>query len=82
MRFRFCPVCGNPLTLREAGDDGLTPYCVSCRKMWFDMFLFLAISRRVNRQKRQRFVKSGKNWGLRLKNWNPQAHTGFRSGSS
>ena len=38
MRFRFCPVCGNPLTLREAGDDGLTPYCVSCRKMWFDMF--------------------------------------------
>ena len=38
MRFRFCPVCGNSLTLREAGDDGLTPYCVSCGKMWFDMF--------------------------------------------
>ena len=38
MRFKFCPVCGKLLTLREAGDDGLTPYCESCERMWFDMF--------------------------------------------
>ncbi len=38
MHFHFCPVCGNSLVLREAGDDGLVPYCVPCGKMWFDMF--------------------------------------------
>ena len=38
MRFKFCPACGKLLTLREAGDDGLTPYCESCETMWFDMF--------------------------------------------
>ena len=38
MRFHFCPECGCRLVLREAGDDGLTPYCERCRKMWFDMF--------------------------------------------
>lgn len=38
MRFQFCPSCGSLLTLREAGDDGLTPYCEFCGTMWFDMF--------------------------------------------
>ena len=38
MQFKFCPTCGKLLTLKEAGDDGPTPYCGSCDKMWFDMF--------------------------------------------
>ena len=38
MHFQYCPECGSRLVLREAGDDGLTPYCESCQKMWFDMF--------------------------------------------
>ena len=38
MRFKYCPACGKQLTLRKAGDDGLTPYCESCEIMWFDMF--------------------------------------------
>lgn len=38
MRFDYCPLCGSKLALREAGDDGLTPYCESCQKMRFDMF--------------------------------------------
>ena len=38
MHFDFCPLCGSKLVLREAGDDGLTPYCEPCQKMWFDMF--------------------------------------------
>lgn len=38
MRFQYCPQCGSKLILREAGDDGLTPYCAACNEMWFDMF--------------------------------------------
>ena len=38
MRFQYCPQCGQQLSLREAGDDGLTPYCETCGEMWFDMF--------------------------------------------
>ena len=38
MHFQFCPICGSKLTLKEAGDDGMVPYCEPCAKMWFDMF--------------------------------------------
>ena len=38
MHFQFCPICGSKLVLKEAGDDGMVPYCEPCSKMWFDMF--------------------------------------------
>ena len=38
MHFQFCPICGSKLVLKEAGDDGMVPYCEPCAKMWFDMF--------------------------------------------
>ena len=38
MHFQFCPICGSKLILKEAGDDGMVPYCEPCSKMWFDMF--------------------------------------------
>ena len=38
MHFQFCPICGSKLILKEAGDDGMVPYCEPCAKMWFDMF--------------------------------------------
>lgn len=38
MHFQFCPICGSKLILKEAGDDGMVPYCEPCTKMWFDMF--------------------------------------------
>ena len=38
MHFQFCPSCGSKLVLKEAGDDGMVPYCEPCSKMWFDMF--------------------------------------------
>ena len=38
MHYIFCPQCGNKLSERIAGDDGLTPYCEKCRKYWFDTF--------------------------------------------
>ena len=38
MRYKYCPECGTKLIMKEAGDDGLTPYCENCDKMWFDAF--------------------------------------------
>ncbi len=38
MHFQYCPICGSKLILKEAGDDGMVPYCEPCSKMWFDMF--------------------------------------------
>ena len=38
MHFQFCPICGSKLVLKEAGDDGMVPYCEPCAKRWFDMF--------------------------------------------
>ena len=38
MHHNFCPVCGTKLTQKQAGDDGLVPYCENCQKYWFDSF--------------------------------------------
>ena len=38
MHYNYCPNCGDKLVVREAGDDGLTPYCEKCKKYWFDTF--------------------------------------------
>ena len=38
MRFKFCPQCGNRLIEKLAGDDGLIPFCDSCKKFYFDSF--------------------------------------------
>ncbi len=38
MRYTYCPDCGAKLTFKEAGDDGMVPYCEHCAKYWFDTF--------------------------------------------
>ena len=38
MRFIHCPQCGEKLIEQPIGDDGLVPFCESCRRPWFDMF--------------------------------------------
>ncbi len=38
MRYRYCPECGEKLTRKKAGDNGMVPYCRSCDKLWFDTF--------------------------------------------
>ena len=38
MRFTYCPHCGNKLTKKEIGDEGLVPFCESCKVPLFDMF--------------------------------------------
>ena len=38
MRYEYCPKCGKKLIPKQAGDDGLVPYCEDCEKYWFDTF--------------------------------------------
>ena len=38
MRYIYCPQCERKLTEIHAGDDGMVPYCDSCKKRWFDTF--------------------------------------------
>ena len=38
MRFTYCPHCGNKLTKKEIGDEGLIPYCLQCQVPLWDMF--------------------------------------------
>lgn len=38
MRYIFCPGCGQQLTARALGDEGLVPWCESCQRPWFDTF--------------------------------------------
>ena len=38
MHYKFCPECGSRLVDREAGDDGMVPYCEHCQRYWFDAF--------------------------------------------
>ena len=48
MKFSFCPVCGQKLEARGAGDDGQVPYCGNCRRFWFEMFPCCVIVMVVN----------------------------------
>lgn len=38
MHYNYCPVCGQKLHEKEAGDDGKIPFCIHCSKYWFDSF--------------------------------------------
>lgn len=48
MTFRFCPKCGERLTLKPMGDDGDTPFCEKCGNPWFEMFSSAVIVLVVN----------------------------------
>ena len=48
MRYKYCPECGIKLTDRQAGDDGLVPYCNECQMYWFNTFASCVIVMVVN----------------------------------
>ncbi len=37
MHFTYCPHCGEKLVKKEIGDEGLVPWCESCRQPLFDI---------------------------------------------
>lgn len=36
MVFEYCPKCGEKLSKKEIGDEGLVPFCFSCNKVLFN----------------------------------------------
>ena len=38
MKYTFCPNCGQELTARPLGAEGLVPWCEPCDRPWFDTF--------------------------------------------
>ena len=50
MRFQFCPHCGARTIPREIGDEGLVPWCNSCKIPLFPMFSTCIIALAVDEQ--------------------------------
>ena len=50
MRFTYCPHCGEKLNKREIGDEGLIPYCNTCRVPLWDMARTCVICAVINEQ--------------------------------
>lgn len=48
MRYTFCPDCGQHLTAHPIGDEGLVPFCETCRRPWFDGFSTCIIAAVMN----------------------------------
>lgn len=48
MRFIYCPYCRNILVKKEIGDEGLIPYCASCKVPLWDVFTTSIIAAVVN----------------------------------
>ena len=48
MRYTHCPDCGQSLSARPIGDEGLVPWCESCSRPWFDTFSTCIITAVMN----------------------------------
>ncbi len=48
MRYTFCPDCGQQLSARSIGDEGLVPWCEHCQRPWFDAFSTCIIAAVMN----------------------------------
>ena len=48
MKYTFCPECGERLTARAIGDEGLVPWCEGCSRPWFDSFSTCIITAVMN----------------------------------
>ena len=51
MRFTFCPHCGSKLVQKLIGDEGMIPYCESCKIPLWDMFTTCIIAAVVNEER-------------------------------
>lgn len=59
MKFTYCPHCGEKLILKEIGDEGLIPYCNSCKKPMFPFFYTCTINLVVNEHKEIALIRQG-----------------------
>jgi len=63
MRFTFCPHCASKLVPKLIGDEGMIPYCESCKIPLWDMFTTCIIAAVVNEKRevallRQNYVSA------------------------
>ena len=68
MKYKYCPQCGSVLELKEIGDEGLVPFCSTCKVPYFDSFGQCIITVVINENNeiallRQEYV-SKTNWVL------------------
>ncbi len=57
MKFEFCPYCGNKLTKKEIGDEGLVPFCNKCSMPLFDLPVSCTITFAVNEYNEGALIK-------------------------
>lgn len=57
MRFTYCPHCGEKLTKKEIGDEGLIPFCEKCSIPLWDMFTTCIITAVVNEENEVALIK-------------------------
>lgn len=50
MKFTYCPHCGEKLSKKEIGDEGLIPFCEKCSVPMWDMFTTCIITAVVNEE--------------------------------
>ena len=59
MKFMYCPQCGSQLEKKEIGDEGLVPYCETCKRPWFDMPYACTITLVINELEEVALIRQG-----------------------
>lgn len=57
MHFEYCPHCGTKSILKEIGDEGMIPYCDTCKIPLWDMFTTSIICAVINEAKEVALLK-------------------------
>lgn len=59
MKFIYCPTCGDILTQKEIGDEGMVPFCTKCNKPLFDMPYACTLTIVINEFNEIALIKQG-----------------------
>ena len=59
MVFKYCPDCGDKLGEKEIGDEGIVPYCLSCKKPRFSFSYPCVLCVVINENNEVGLIKQG-----------------------
>ncbi len=59
MKYSFCPDCGERLTEKNIGDEGMTRWCEKCSRPWFDGFYTCILAAVVNELGEVALIRQG-----------------------
>ncbi len=57
MNFEYCAKCGEKLSLKTIGDEGLVPFCKNCNRPWFSFSYPCVICLAVDQNKNVALIK-------------------------